>query len=124
MTLQELKDYAESRYGTSPQYLWGDLPDTFVLRHGTDGKWFAVVMPVLRRKLGLEGEGEVLMVDVKCDPMLAGDFCTRPGVMRPWHMNKLHWLGILPDQADRQTVEELLEISYTLTMPKKRRRQE
>ena len=38
------------------------------------------------------------------------------GVIKAWHMNKNHWLGILLDgSAAEQTMKELLDVSYSLT---------
>ena len=114
--------YAANRFDDVPSL--AEIGRCTVLRHEANRKWFAVGMTVRRDRLGLAGEGTVDVVNVKCDPLMSGSFLSQPGILPAYHMNKLHWLGILPDQADRQTVEELLEISYTLTMPKKRRRQE
>lgn len=116
MTRDELLAYAQERYGAGPEYLWKSAPNAFVLRHRDNGKWFAVVMDVQRERLGLAGEGVVDLLDIKCGPLLGGSYIGKAGVIPAYHMNKLHWLGLLlDDSAQEDTVKELLEISYRLT---------
>lgn len=121
MTKEELIRYAQERYGTEPEYLWENAPNTFVLRHQNNRKWYAVVMDVRCDRLGLDGEGIVYIMDVKCGPLLSGSYLGNPGVVPAYHMNKAHWLGVLlDDSAKDATVKELLEISYDLTKGRKR----
>ena len=35
--------YVKKQYGTIPEYLWNDLPDSAILRND-NGKWYAVFM--------------------------------------------------------------------------------
>ncbi len=116
MNLNELIAWVQKIYGASPEYLWPDYPQTFVFRHAQNRKWFGVVMEVERRKLGLPGDGRVFLIDVKTGPVLGGSYLGQPGIVKAWHMNKNHWLGILLDgSAAEQTVRELLDISCSLT---------
>ena len=116
MTKDELIAYAREQYGTEPEYLWESAPNTFVLRHRGNRRWYAVVMDVRRDRLGLAGEGTVFLMDVKCGPLLSGSYLGKPGVVPAYHMNKTHWLGVLLDGAAADgTVTELLEISYSQT---------
>ena len=45
------------KYGGAPEYPWMRFPDYAVFRHADSGKWYALVMDVPRKKLGLPGEG-------------------------------------------------------------------
>ena len=108
------------RYGVEPEYPWDD--ENFIFRHGSNRKWFAVAMRVACRKLGLDRDGSVDIVDLKCSPLLAGAYRGRPGVLPAWHMNKEHWLTVLLDgSAEDGLLEELLDISYELTAGRRRR---
>ena len=116
-TTAELIKYAEEVYGVHPEYLWPDYPETFVFRHGDNRKWFGVVMDVEREKLGLPGTGKVFLLDVKTGPILGGSYLGQSGIVRAWHMNKTHWLGVLLDgSAAEQTIRELLDLSYSMTV--------
>lgn len=139
MDESELFEYVASTYGVQPEYLWARLPGAFVFRHRENRKWFCVGMEVERAKLGLPVEGwaaaddeddksnrtssasgvssgKVLLIDVKTGPIVGGSYLGQPGIMKAWHMNKNHWLGILLDgSASEQTVKELLDVSFCMT---------
>lgn len=54
---------------------------------------------------------------MKTGPILGGSYLGQPGIVRAWHMNKTHWLGVLLDgSATEQTIRELLDISYSMTV--------
>lgn len=122
MTKDELIAYVLEQYGTEPEYLWESAPNTFVLRHRENRKWYAVVMDVRRDRLGFPGEDIVYLMDVKTGPLLDGSYLGKNGVIPAYHMNKTHWLGVLLDgSAADETVTELLDLSYAQTQSRKRR---
>ena len=117
MDRTELIQTVAELYGAEPEYLWPETPDAFIFRHKENRKWFGVVMEPERSKLGLRGAGKILLLDVKTGPILGGSYLGQPGIVRAWHMNKTHWLGVLLDgSAPDKTVRELLDISYSLTL--------
>lgn len=114
MTKEGLIRAVAERYSVDPEWPWDD--ENFIFRHPDCRKWFAVAMRVPYRRLGIDREGSVDMVDVKCGPQLMGSYRGLPGILPGYHMNKEHWLGILLDgSAEDGTIRELLEISYELT---------
>lgn len=121
MTKQELFAYAAAQYSAEPDYPWPAY-DYFVLRHRDNRKWFAVGMTVPYRRLGLDRDGDVDIVDVKCGPLLMGSFRDRPGVLPGYHMNKEHWVTLLLDggTAD-ELMKELLDVSFGLTAARRRK---
>lgn len=117
MTAETLLAYAKEQYGTEADHPWLRYPDNSVLRHA-GGKWYGLVMPVPRSRLGLEGEAVVPVLNVKCDPRLAEGFRKEPGIFPAYHMNKENWLSVLLDgTVEDDTVRFLLDMSYTLTSP-------
>ena len=44
-------------------------------------------------KIGLTGEGEVDILNVKCDPILSGSLRMQPGFFPAYHMNKEKWIS-------------------------------
>jgi len=112
----EIFDYAENKYNIKPDYPFGKYPHYAVLRHLDDNKWFGLVMNVSKDKLGLKGEGEVDILDIKCHPAIVDDLKTKPGFRPAYHMNKDHWLTVLLDgSVPKEQVFALLEESYDLT---------
>lgn len=111
---------AAELYYTEPERLWAKYPGYLVLRHSSNKKWYAIVMNVPRKKLGLEGEEEVDILDVKADPVMAGSFLHSPGFLPGYHMHKGNWITVLLDgTVPMKTIELLLDTSYELTGTKK-----
>ena len=114
MKREELIRYVYETYSTDAEYPWND--ENFIFRHQENRKWFAVAMRVPYRRLGLDREGTVDIVNVKCGPLLMGSYREQPGILPGYHMNKEHWLTILHDgSAKDELVKELLEISFDMT---------
>ena len=112
--------YADERYGTKPEYLWKRDPDAAVLRNRRNRKWYAVFMRVSRQRLGLEGTGDVDVMDVKIDPDLAAVLVQAEGFLLGYHMNKRSWLTLCLDgSCDIEELKRRLNISYNLALKSK-----
>ena len=112
----EIFGYALKKYGAKPDYPFKAYRNYAVLRHSDDEKWFGLVMNVPREKLGLEGEGEVDILDIKCHPAKVDDLKAKPGFRPAYHMNKEHWLTVILDgSVSKEEVFALLDESYDLT---------
>lgn len=115
----EILQYAEDTYGVAPEYLWVRDPDSAILRHPVNRKWFAAILRVSRKRLGLNGSGDVDILDIKCDPLLMGSLLMSEGFLPGYHMNKKHWLTVLLDgTVTKEDICGLLDMSYDLTKPK------
>ena len=111
---EEIFEYVKKQYGTIPEYLWSSSPDSAVLRH-QNGKWYAVIMNVEKSKLGLNGDGTVEIIDVKCDPEMTGMIIQTYGFLPGYHMNKQHWITILLDgTVGESKILDFLDMSYDL----------
>ena len=111
---EEIFEYVKKQYGTIPEYLWSSSPDSAVLRH-QNGKWYAVIMTVEKSKLGLNGDGAVEIIDVKCDPEMTGMIIQTYGFLPGYHMNKQHWITILLDGiVGESKILDFLDMSYDL----------
>ena len=120
MIRRQVFDYVKAKYGTEPDYPWFD--NSAVLRHRENNKWFGLIMEVGRDKLGLPGDGLVDILNVKCDPILGGSLRLQDGYHPAYHMNKEKWLTIrLDGSVPDAEIEKLIDLSYELTQPFKRR---
>lgn len=92
-----LIQYAGEKYGSEPEFLWEKFSDNAVLRRKDTEKWFAVLLTVSRRKLGIDSEETVEIIDLRTEaenlPALVDGEKFFPG----WHMNKKHWFTIILD---------------------------
>ena len=119
----EIFEYALNTYGIEPDYPFDSDPDTPVLRHSDNRKWFAILMNVSRSVLGLGGDGRVDVMNIKCDPILSGSLRLQKGYLPAYHMNHEKWLTILLDgTVPVNEIFPLLDMSFELTMKKYRKR--
>lgn len=99
-------EYADQKFGTKPEYLWSKFPNYAVLRNNDNLKWYAVIMNVSRKKLGLNEDEKTDILNVKCDPNLIESVLDNKRYFRAYHMNKVNWMTILLDGS--VAVEEIL----------------
>ncbi len=116
MDRKSIFDYADKTYQSIPEYLWAKDPDSAVLRHNDNKKWYALIMNISKDKLGLEEEGKVEVINMKCDPQMIDTLQMTKGIFPAYHMNKRHWISVLLDgSVDDNMVYHLLDISFKLT---------
>ena len=107
----------QEKYGNQLEYLWEKSPDTAVLRHEGNQKWYAVVMRIPWDKLEKGREGLVEAVNLKHDQV--ADLLSQKGIYPAFHMNKRYWLSLaLDDSLQDEEVIELIEKSWNLTVKK------
>ena len=116
MTRQELAAYLTETYNTTGERLFTRYPNFLVFRHSGKKKWFAVIMDIPRKNLALTGDGDISVMNLKCDTRLIGSFRTEPGIYPGWHMNKAHWLTVALDgTVEDEKIRFLVDMSYELT---------
>ena len=107
----------QEKYSNQLEYLWEKSPDTAVLRHEGNKKWYAVLMKISWDKLEKGGEGQVEAVNLKHDQV--ADLLSYKGVYPAFHMNKRYWISVaLDDTLSDEKVLELIEKSWSLTFKK------
>ena len=122
MTQRELTAYIFDAYSVEPDHPFKMDDLSCVFRHAGNRKWFALTMNIPYRTLGITQDGNVDILNVKCDPILIGSLRGKPGIMPAYHMNKDKWITLLLDgSAERGDIEALLAMSYELTAARSRR---
>ena len=116
MNRQELATYLVDTYSVEGEHLFAKYPSFLVFRHNGNRKWFAVIMDIPRKNLGMPGNDEISVVNLKCDTRLIGSFRREQGIFPGWHMNKAHWLSVALDGtvADEK-IRFLVDMSFELT---------
>ena len=72
-------------------------------------------MVVEKKILGLEEDGNIDILDVKCDPDLFGMIIQTYGFLPGYHMNKQRWITILlDDSVSEAKTLDFLDMSYDL----------
>lgn len=121
MNCSDLENYILETYNAEVDTPWVKYPDYRVFRHSNNRKWFALLMNVPQRRLGLQGDGAFDVLNLKCDPLLIGSLLTEPGFFPAYHMSKEHWITVALDgSVPEEKIKMLLELSYSATASGKR----
>lgn len=114
MKREEIYEYVKKQYGTVPEYLWKESPDSAVLRH-KNGKWYAIIMNIEKSKLGFQEDTQVDIMNVKCDPDMVSLLTQTYGFLPGCHMNKKYWITMLLDgTVSEAKILDFLDMSYDL----------
>ena len=109
--------FVQEKYGNQLEYLWEKSPDTAVLRHEDNQKWYAILMRIPWDRLDKGREGLVEAVNLKHDQV--ADLLSQLGIYPAFHMNKRYWISLpLDDTLTDEKVLELFERSWFLTSKK------
>ena len=117
---QRIVNYVSMKYKNSVEHLWEKYEGYGVLRNQENQKWYAIIMNVDKSKLGLEGEGEVEIINLKLEPMKIENLCKKKGFYPAYHMNHKSWISVLLDDTlQDDEIIALLDESYEIVSQKK-----
>ena len=107
----------QEKYGNQLEYLWEKSPDTAVLRHEDNQKWYAILMRISWDRLDKGRDGLVEAVNLKHDQV--ADLLSQNGIYPAFHMNKRYWISLpLDDTLTDERILELFKRSWFLTSKK------
>ncbi len=110
---KEIIKYVKEKYHEEPEYLWND--ENAVFRHQENKKWYGVLMPITKDKLGFKEKNLVEIIDLKIDPDKINKIVNNKNYFRGYHMNKKYWLTILLDgNVDIKDIYKLIDESYSI----------
>ena len=116
MTRQQLIDHIFDTYSVEPDHPFPRYGMTCVFRHTDSRKWFALTMRIPYRTLGMDRDGSVDVLNIKCDPLLIGSLRGKTGFRPAYHMNKDKWITVLLDgSVQQEEITALLAMSYGMT---------
>lgn len=123
MTRDDFFRMVRDRFQINPDYPFaGDFINA-VFRRKDNLKWFAIVMTVDAKKLGIGAFGELDIVNLKCTDKDRERLADVENVLPAYHMNKKRWLTVILDEQedfDTQLID-LVDKSYTLVASSKKR---
>ena len=112
---KDIESYIQRKYSISPEHPWHQYPDYATFKELYSQKWFAIIMSVSGRKLGLPTDEEIPIINVKADTEIIMMMGRTPGFMPGYHMNKRNWLTILLDgTVPFEQVTARIDDSYKL----------
>ena len=119
--LEKILGYVYEKYGTMLEYLWEKFPDTFALRNNDTKKWYGVGMNVKRKVLN-GSDGEVMILDIKCEPSFKDLLISsKKGFYPAYHMNKEHWIAVVLDgSVGENEIYPIIDEAYALVSKKRK----
>ncbi len=114
---EELIAYSREIYGITGDHPFPRDLVSEVLRHPENRKWFALFMEMDRAKLGASVSENVTVMNLKCDPYLAGSVQDGRSIFPGYHMNRRNWITVVLDgSVSMDQLRSLLDLSYDLTL--------
>lgn len=117
LTPDALCAYAKEKYQTLPDKPWSRHPRHIVLRHKRSRKWYGLLMRIPRCKIGMAGENNIDILNLKADKAMQTMLQNSKGILPAYHMNKEHWISIALDgSVSDEEIYFLLDASFRLTL--------
>ena len=89
------------------------LPILF--RHKENNKWYAVLLTISKRKLGIDSDEIVDVIDLKALPEDIEKIVDNNSYFLGYHMNKKHWLTIILDgSVSIENIFDFIDMSYKM----------
>lgn len=107
--------FVKDSYGDELEFLWQKFPDCAVWRRKDNKKWYGALLTVCGRKIGLDTDEKVEILDLRMDPKKAETILSKKQYYPGWHMNKKNWYTVVLNGslADKELQENIVE-SYAL----------
>lgn len=90
-------NYVHETYGDELEFLWPKSPGSAIWRRKDSGKWYAVLLAISKRKLGIDSDDIVEIIDLRMDPEILSYLIDNEMYYPGYHMNKKHWCTIILD---------------------------
>ncbi len=111
-----LRDYCHERYGEELEYLWDD--ENCILRRNDNKKWYAVIMKIPLRKIGIDDDSVKSVLGLRGNP----ENIDHIKIFQGYHMNKKYWVTIVLDErVDDVFIKNVIEQSRELALKKGKR---
>ncbi len=112
---KQVLDYILETYGVEPEYPWLGSPENATFKEKMTDKWFALVLSVRKKSLGLSGEGSIDILNVKAKPDYISMVSGIQGFRAGYHMSKTHWLTVFLDESvDLERIFNEIDNSFAI----------
>mgnify|MGYP002624552278 CR=1 FL=1 len=107
--------HVRETYGDALEFLWEKFPDNAVFRRSDTQKWYAALLTVSRKKLGLESDEKIEIIDLRIQSDKMDELLQNPNYFPGWHMNKKHWFSVILDgSVSDEELFKRIDESYNL----------
>ena len=91
--------YVFEKYGDELEFLWPKTPCNAVWRRKDNQKWYAAILTVSKRKIGLDGDERIEIIDLRITPDEVEQTIDYKKYFPGYHMNKRSWYTICLDNS-------------------------
>jgi len=112
---KEIIDYINNKYGDKLEFLWEKSPKNAVVRRKSTKKWYAAILTISKRKIGLNTDELVEIINLHSSQEEIEKLIDNKKYFPAYHMNKKHWCTICLDgTVEVKEIYKLIDISYEL----------
>lgn len=112
---KQVIEYVKEKYDNEPEFLWEKFAGNAVFRHKENNKWYAVLLTISKRKLGIDSDEIVDVIDLKALPEDVEKIVDNNSYFLGYHMNKKHWLTIILDgSVSIENIFDFIDMSYKM----------
>ena len=102
--------YIENNFKIKGEYPWDDYDYS---TYKVNNKWFALIMNIPYKSLGLNKNGNIDVINLKNDPIKIEKLIDNNHYFKAYHMNKKYWITVILDyKTDIDKLKELINDSY------------
>lgn len=114
---KKIIEYVKAKYGDELEYLWEKFPNNAIWRRKDNKKWYGVLLVLSKRKLGIDSDDIVDIIDLRIEPDLIKDVIDRKRYFEGYHMNKKNWFTIcLDNSVPTEIIFDYLDKSYGIAL--------
>lgn len=105
----------KKNYGDELEFLWKKFPENAIWRRSDTKKWYALLMKISKRKLGLDSDEIATIADFRLTAKQHEQLIDNQTYFPGYHMNKQHWFTVILDgSVPDADLLKLLQTSYEL----------
>jgi predicted DNA-binding protein (MmcQ/YjbR family) len=118
--VKRIEDYILKKYDVSPEFLWDKFKTDAIFREVKSKKWFGILMQVDYKKLNVNKDGYVNIIDLKANEQFINTKVDNKSIFKGYHMNKKYWITIVIDESIKDTeIFPLIDKSYEMVKEEK-----
>lgn len=112
---KEIIIYIKEKYNHDPEFLWEKFAGNAVFRNSETKKWYAALLTISKRKLGLDSDDIIDIIDLRNSTNEIKKLVDNKKYFPGYHMNKEHWFTIPLDGSTQiEDIFKYIDISYKI----------
>lgn len=116
---KEIIKYIKEKYNDNLEFLWKKFSENAVWRNKKNKKWYAILLVISERKLGLDSDKIIDILDLRYEKDKIKEIIDNDKIFAGYHMNKDSWITIrLDGSVKTKKILQLIDNSYNISLTK------